>query len=326
VANEAQTHATDFWSAADKAILGLCETLALLFGLPFGEDLYNDRPIAWWHIFYLAVGLMFAIAGPMLVYLRTRPWFSKKTSETLSRIATDPLVWLAILLALFWYGTGPELYLRATGPTFSTAKTGAQSSVDDAATVHLGAERDEAIAQRDDALAKLADVTKERNAQTQTIAALQTKIDSLRFGPNTTNGQAAPISPTITSLPQSLPVSSGQGTGDGPIVDVSPDFLMNLYRNKTNIQGDAEASLYLGKRIKIHGEIRNLTKLDNGITIAFVVYADLRQVLMVFNGNYGDEVSTYTIGHNIDAVCRISEIEQNVITLRPCELIDASKR
>ena len=97
--NEAQTPATDFWSAADKAILGLCETLALLFGLPFGEDLYNDRPIAGWHIFYSAVGLMFAIAGPMLVYLRTRPWFSKKASETLSRIATDPLVWLAILLA-----------------------------------------------------------------------------------------------------------------------------------------------------------------------------------------------------------------------------------
>jgi hypothetical protein len=33
---------------ADRAVLGLCDFLALLFGLPFGEALYNDRPITGW--------------------------------------------------------------------------------------------------------------------------------------------------------------------------------------------------------------------------------------------------------------------------------------
>ena len=47
---------------ADKAVLGLCETLALLFGLPFGEDLYNDKSVTGWHLSYLAIGLLFAVA------------------------------------------------------------------------------------------------------------------------------------------------------------------------------------------------------------------------------------------------------------------------
>jgi hypothetical protein len=29
---------------ADNAVLGICEMLGLLFGLPFGEDLYHDKP------------------------------------------------------------------------------------------------------------------------------------------------------------------------------------------------------------------------------------------------------------------------------------------
>lgn len=78
-----------------------------------------------------------------------------------------------------WYGTGPELYLRATGsvPIVSTAPTAAQLSVENAATAQLRAERDNAFAQRDDALAKLATMTKERDEQKQMIAALQAKND-----------------------------------------------------------------------------------------------------------------------------------------------------
>jgi hypothetical protein len=50
---------------ADKAVFSLCELLALLFGLPFGEDLYNDRPIPFWHYFYLVIAILFAVGGPM---------------------------------------------------------------------------------------------------------------------------------------------------------------------------------------------------------------------------------------------------------------------
>lgn len=58
----------------DKAIISLCEVLALLFGLPFGEDLYRGTRITYQHLFYLAIGLIFAVGGPMTVYfLRGQP-------------------------------------------------------------------------------------------------------------------------------------------------------------------------------------------------------------------------------------------------------------
>jgi len=63
---------------------------------------------------YLAIGLAFAVSGPMWPYLRTRPWFSRRLSEGISIIAADPRAWLAFLFMFFLYGVAPELYRRAT--------------------------------------------------------------------------------------------------------------------------------------------------------------------------------------------------------------------
>jgi hypothetical protein len=110
---------TDFWTHADKAMFGLCEMLALLFGLPFGDDLYHDKPIAsvsGWHWFYLLIAMLLAIAGPMWPWIRTRSWVSQALVAPLSRVPSNPYVWLAVLLILFVYGTAPEIYQRATAP------------------------------------------------------------------------------------------------------------------------------------------------------------------------------------------------------------------
>jgi hypothetical protein len=104
------------WNAADKAVVAICELLGLLFGLPFGDDLYHNEPVTGWHIFYLAVGLVFAGGGPVWPWIRTRPWFSKTVASRVSRVAADPIAWVGILLLLFLYKTGPELYQRATTP------------------------------------------------------------------------------------------------------------------------------------------------------------------------------------------------------------------
>ena len=60
----------NFQAAADKAVLGICELLGLLFGLPFGEDLYRDRPfgeIPIWHWLYLAIAIFFAGGGKAVI-------------------------------------------------------------------------------------------------------------------------------------------------------------------------------------------------------------------------------------------------------------------
>jgi hypothetical protein len=106
----------NFWTFADKAMLGLCELLALLFGLPFGEDLYNDKPVTRWHLFYLAIGVLFAVAGPMWPWIRTRTWLPAGAIASLSKAPLDARLWIAALLLLFIYATGPELYKRAVSP------------------------------------------------------------------------------------------------------------------------------------------------------------------------------------------------------------------
>ena len=114
---------------ADKAVLGLCETLALLFGLPFGEDLYNDKSVTGWHLSYLAIGLLFAVAGPLWPWIRTRAWLPANVSASLSRAALDARIWIAALLLLFIYGTGPEIYRRATEPIRQTEQPHTTSNV-----------------------------------------------------------------------------------------------------------------------------------------------------------------------------------------------------
>jgi hypothetical protein len=91
---------------ADKAVFSVCELLALLFGLPFGDHLYHSQPITGWHYIYLGIAVLFAVGGPMWPWIRTRAWVSPRVSASVSRAASDARVWLIILLLLFIYGAG----------------------------------------------------------------------------------------------------------------------------------------------------------------------------------------------------------------------------
>jgi hypothetical protein len=109
---------SDFWIYADKAVFGLCELLALLFGLPFGDDLYHDKPISsigGWHWFYLGIAIVFAVAGPMWPLIRARTWLPAGAVTSLSKASLDARIWIAALLLLFLYSIAPEIYNRATG-------------------------------------------------------------------------------------------------------------------------------------------------------------------------------------------------------------------
>jgi hypothetical protein len=107
--------AGDIQAAADHAILLVSEVLALLFALPFGDALYHHRPISGWDIFYLVVGLLFAVGGPM--WPAIRPRLPAAISTSLARAALDARLLIAALLLIFVYVlVGPEIYRRFTEP------------------------------------------------------------------------------------------------------------------------------------------------------------------------------------------------------------------
>jgi len=150
---------------ADRAVLGLCELFALLFGLPFGEDLYNDRPITGWHYFYFGIAILFAIGGPMWPLIRMRAGIPESVSRSLLSGATDARIWLAVLLILFIYATGPEIYRRAVNPT---AIHDPQSVEDIAkATAPLQAKLDDMTWQRDAALSYVTNLKKQLETSQQ---------------------------------------------------------------------------------------------------------------------------------------------------------------
>jgi hypothetical protein len=76
----------------------------------------RQSPNCIYSIWPLAIGLSFAVTGPMWPLIRIISWIPKKVSASFSRAALDARIWIAILLLLFVYGTAPEIYQRATQP------------------------------------------------------------------------------------------------------------------------------------------------------------------------------------------------------------------
>ena len=104
------------WGYVDKAVLSLFELLALMFGLPFGDDLFHEKPVTNLHLVYLGIGALFALGGPMFPLVRTIIWIPKGVTSSISSAARDARIWIAILLIFFLYGVAPDIYRRATAP------------------------------------------------------------------------------------------------------------------------------------------------------------------------------------------------------------------
>jgi hypothetical protein len=102
-------------SVSDHAVLGFCEILALMFGLPPGEALFRGEPLSLRLFGFIVMGVIFAALGPAWPAVRKK--FPQQTLVlSLSRIASDARYWLAIVLVGFLYVASPEMYRRATVP------------------------------------------------------------------------------------------------------------------------------------------------------------------------------------------------------------------
>jgi len=94
------------------------------------------------------------------------------------------------------------------------------------------------------------------------------------------------------------------------IVDETPDYLMGLYKDKTDVQGRAASGLYVGRGLKYRGSVSNVYRLSSGYAVMSHYLTDSYTIFMRFNGKNSDDVSTYAVDHSIYALCRIDEINR----------------
>src|ERR1700687_3894295 len=93
------SHSPDSGTHSDRAILGLCDLLGLVFALPFGEDLYHGTPITGWHVAYLVLGLMLAGIGHM--WPRIKASLPSRLAQTAVLASLDFRIWIGVLLVAF---------------------------------------------------------------------------------------------------------------------------------------------------------------------------------------------------------------------------------
>ena len=200
--------------------------LAFSLVLPFGDDLYHDKPILsipWTHWIYLLIGLCFAGGGHMWPSIKAHvPGFVRRT---LPVAAQDVRSWIFILTCLFAYVVFPELCRRAVEPIATTVPAiihDAPTAEDIAkVTAPIVAERDAAKTERDAAKQQAASL------QSQLSAAIQER-DSARQGTST---------PTPTApAPYQGPVNWASDsqflviTGGGPSATINSVLLQGQAR------------------------------------------------------------------------------------------------
>lgn len=99
---------------SDRADLGLCDLLALMFALPFGEDLYHGNPITDTNIAYLVVGLMLAAFGH--IWPRVKASLPSRWTHTVAQASLDFRVWLGVLLIIFSFRLGHKFISAPSRP------------------------------------------------------------------------------------------------------------------------------------------------------------------------------------------------------------------
>jgi hypothetical protein len=281
------------WHYADHAVLGLFELLGLLFGLPFGDDLYQDKPVSNLHWVYLVIGCLFAAGGPMFPLTREVRWLPQWVAPSISGAARDARVWIAVLLLFFLYGVAPDIYQRATKPIAVTGAIGAMpigtTSVDEAvaqATKRISSERDEAVQsgarmakERDDAVRQLEDMKRQ-----------------------------------IQNMPPTAHLNY-----DEPRVFTTKTIseLRGFYKDRTALQGAAFMADEIGKWINTEGEIQ-LIRPDGLVFLS----GEGGVISCEFKASWNPKLSAFRPGELMKVVGKIGAVQigPTPIYLQPCEL------
>ena len=102
-------------------------------------------------------------------------------------------------------------------------------------------------------------------------------------------------------------------------IDVSPAYLMDLYKDRTSVQGDALAAAYIGKWIVVTAKVRDIYRLSDEF-VAQVYDSDDRFTSARFSKEGSEKISHIAHGTTIKIRGEILEVDNMRLKLRECDL------
>jgi hypothetical protein len=109
-----------------------------------------------------------------------------------------------------------------------------------------------------------------------------------------------------------------------PVDEGSPHFLMDLYKERTRIEGDALVQPYIGKWLVVYGTVRNVsTETDDTIRITLEMEGPNSRkdiVFVDFDAAWIPRVSILGKNSKIRAIGQIGRVDHNTIFLKHSNL------
>jgi hypothetical protein len=102
---------------------------------------------------------------------------------------------------------------------------------------------------------------------------------------------------------------------------VTIGFLQDIYRKNTEIQGDKLAADYIGKWMRVSGEVRGVKSTEEGMRLTMIPSKN-ELVSLEFRKKWNDQVSILPLGEKIIVIGRIQEIKSLWVMLEECEVAD----
>lgn len=139
--------------------------------------------------------------------------------------------------------------------------------------------------------------------------------------------ESTPISKLVGPLPEEIKSEPTIRPDKKIIVDVTPAYLLDFYRNHLSVQADQLAKVYLGKWMKITGQFDDVSKCNDSyfkvsLGRPFTLIGG-QPVHAFFKKEWADSLSVLPRGKNITLLGKIRKVEPLGVCLDDCELIDS---
>jgi hypothetical protein len=103
----------------------------------------------------------------------------------------------------------------------------------------------------------------------------------------------SPSSFDVKSTNTDKPSEGNKKPEEKMVIDISAEYLIDLYRGRTTIQADALMAMYLGKWITVTGKVANVWKSRDGYKMIIFVGGDLTKLVTLDFDLGGNEHVAY---------------------------------